>query len=69
MRLSMTSAKAALVLASAFAGADEYVVPLFMSASNPLQQGFVRLINHSTANGVVQIRAVDDSGYEPPALT
>ena len=37
-------------------------VPLFMSASDPDRQGFVRLINHSRAEGTVVVRAIDDAG-------
>lgn len=58
-----------LVLSVVPALADEYVVPLFMSASNAQQQGFIRIVNHSNSAGSVQIRAVDDSGYEPSALS
>ena len=40
----------------------DYTLPLVMSASNPNQQGFVRIINHSDGAGAVEIRAIDDSG-------
>ena len=59
---------ATLLCASALAQSTT-VVPLFMSASNAQQQGFVRVINHSDSAGTVRIRAVDDTGYEPSALT
>ena len=59
---------AALALSCGAAGA-EHVVPLFMSASNAQQQGFVRIINHSDSAGTVRIRAVDDTGHEASALT
>ena len=49
--------------------ADAHHVPLFMSASNALQQGFVRVINHSDDRGTVEVRAVDDTGYRASALT
>ena len=39
-----------------------HAVPLFMSASNPLQQGFVRVVNRSRESGEVAIHAIDDSG-------
>ena len=42
--------------------AETQSVPLFLSASNDLQQGFVRVINHSDESGEVVIHAVDDSG-------
>ena len=61
-------AMAALALSCGAAGA-EHVVPLFMSASNAQQQGFVRIINHSGSAGTVRIRAVDDTGHEASALT
>ena len=64
------TALVSLVLLLMPAEAEEYIVPLFMSASNSEQQGFVRIINHSDYGGSVQIRAVDDSGYEPsPTLS
>ena len=40
----------------------EHTLPLVMSASNTVQQGFVRIINHSNQAGTVQIHATDDSG-------
>ncbi len=49
--------------------AETHDVPLFMAASNDLQQGFVRVINHSDAQGTVEVRAVDDAGHSPPAIT
>ena len=61
-------AMAALALSCGAAGA-EHVVPLFMSASNAQQQGFVRIVNHSDSAGTVRIRAVDDTGHEASALT
>ena len=62
-------AVAACWLAAEPARPVEQVVPLFMSAGNPVQQGFVRVINHSDSSGTVRIRAVDDTGYEPPAVS
>ena len=41
---------------------SEYSLPLFMPASNRVQQGFVRIINHSDHAGAVRIHAIDDSG-------
>lgn len=41
---------------------NRHNLPLVMSASNPVQQGFVRIINHSDRAGSVQIHAIDDSG-------
>ena len=49
--------------------AAEHDVPLFMSASNPTQQGFVRIINRSGESGTVRIHAVDDSGRRAGPVT
>lgn len=46
---------------TAFAATSE-IVPLFISASHPSQQGFVRIINHSDQTGVVAVTAIDDAG-------
>ena len=54
----------ALMLWTTAAPAAEHSIPLFMSASNDLQQGFVRIINHSNESGVVVVRALDDTGRE-----
>ena len=40
----------------------EHSLPLVISAANPVQQGFVRIINHSNKAGTVEIRAFDDFG-------
>ena len=45
----------------AFAATSE-TVPLFISASHPSQQGFVRIINHSDQTGTVAVTAIDDDG-------
>ena len=37
-------------------------IPFMPPASNPNQQGFARIINHSDAGGTVRIHAVDDTG-------
>ena len=37
-------------------------IPLMPPASNPIQQGFVRIINHSHHPGLVHIHAIDDTG-------
>ena len=39
-----------------------HTLPLVTSASNSVQQGFVRIINHSSHAGTVEIHAIDDSG-------
>ena len=40
----------------------DHSLPLVISADNPVQEGFVRIINHSNKAGTVEIRAFDDSG-------
>lgn len=47
-------------------GADDSTVdvPLFLSASESLRQGFLRLINHSDQPGDVSLTAIDDTGRE-----
>jgi len=47
-------------------GADDSTVdvPLFLSASESLRQGFLRLINHSDQPGDVSLTATDDTGRE-----
>ena len=40
----------------------EHTLPLVMAASNRVQQGWVRIINHSNRAGAVEIVAIDDSG-------
>ncbi len=52
---------AAFGAATATAATSE-VVPLFMSASHPSQQGFVRIINRSGLSGEVAVSATDDAG-------
>ena len=44
---------------------------LFASASDPMRQGFVRVLNHSDAGGTATVAATDDAGrtYEPLTLT
>ena len=37
-------------------------IPLFMAASDPTRQGFARITNHTDADGIVRIYAIDDSG-------
>ena len=39
-----------------------YRVPLFLAASRAPQQGFVRIVNHSSAAGTVTVTAIDDAG-------
>ncbi len=50
------------LLCSQAALAAEHEIPLFISASNAMQQGFARIVNHSDESGTVSIRAIDDSG-------
>ena len=46
-------------------------IPLVMAASNPGQQGFVRIINRDNRAGTVSIHAIDDSGrrFGPVSLS
>ena len=48
---------------------SSHTLPLFMSASNMAQQGFVRIINRSDQAGTVTIHAIDDSGQEADPVT
>ncbi|MDE0420899.1 MAG: DUF1588 domain-containing protein [Gammaproteobacteria bacterium] len=45
-----------------------HTVPLFPAAGGE-RQGFVRIINHADAPGVIQIRAFDDSDWDYGAVT
>ncbi|MCY4011412.1 MAG: hypothetical protein OXG82_01720 [Gammaproteobacteria bacterium] len=45
------------------------VVPLFMAAANPLQEGFMRIVNHSATPGTVRIEATDDAGRASMPVT
>ena len=69
MRKTTAFSIAALLFGHASAVlAAEFQIPLFISASHDKQQGFVRIINHSDAAGIVNVRAIDDSGHIlPPA--
>ena len=51
-----------LGMASLSHAQNKYEVPLFLSASNPLRQGFLRIINLSQVGGTATLRAIDDSG-------
>ena len=48
---------------------DSQNVYLFPSASEPLRQGFVRVINHSDEAGEVMIDPIDDSGRQFDTIT
>ena len=41
---------------------DVAAVPLLVSATNSMRQGFVRIINETGVSGTMHIRAVDDGG-------
>ena len=43
-------------------GIDVAAVPLLVSATNSMRQGFLRIINETGVSGTVRIRAVDDGG-------
>lgn len=51
------------------AAPTDHHVPLFLSASDPQRESFVRVINRSLVDGEVRIRATDDSGWRAPELT
>ena len=55
---------AKLIFVRQGAGDSTFHVPLFLSASEPLRQGFLRLINHSARAGEVSLTAIDDIGHE-----
>ena len=55
---------AKLIFVRRGAGEITLDVPLFLSASEPLRQGFLRLINHSDQVGDVALTAIDDPGSE-----
>ena len=41
---------------------NTYRVPLFLAAGGARQQGFVRIVNHSSVSGTVHLTAIDDAG-------
>ena len=51
------------------AAAVQRMVPLFPSASEPLREGFARVINHSAKPGEVSIDPVDDEGVRYDTIT
>ena len=53
---------AAPATAPAAGGASRHLVPLFARASDPLRQGFARVVNRSDEAGEVSVLAVDDGG-------
>ena len=55
---------AKLIFVRQGAGDSTVDVPLFLPASEPLRQGFVRLVNHSDQAGEVSLTAIDDTGRE-----
>ena len=58
----LATAALALLGAVNVVAATSEIVPLFISASHPSQQGFVRIINHSAQSGTVAVTATDDVG-------
>ncbi|MCY4013429.1 MAG: hypothetical protein OXG82_12010 [Gammaproteobacteria bacterium] len=70
MALPLTGHLTNLSTVPANASAAGHTVPMFPAASDPLgQQGFVRVINHSTEAGEVSINAFDDTDRDYPTLT
>ena len=49
--------------------AATHSIPFVPSASDPLREGFVRVINHSDSSGQARIFAIDDSGREFGPIT
>ena len=58
---------ASSIVAATAAGAA--LVPLFPPAADEFRQGFVRVINHSTIAGTVDIVATDDDGTRNTGMT
>ena len=60
-----------LSIPQAMSCAEATTLPLFLSASEPLRQGFVRIVNHSDHAGDVSLTAIDDTGhaFDPFTLT
>ena len=69
--LVLTVASGPIGHAQEDAAVNRRAIPLLMSASNVVQQGFVRVINHSAEAGEVRIHAIDDAGvrYGPAVLS
>ena len=63
-----TLAVVALAIVPAMAS-EATTIPYFPSGSDPDLQGFVRVINHQDAPGIVTIRATDDAGTGPDPIT
>ena len=45
--------------------AASHSIPLFLSASNAMREGFARIINRDNRPGTVNIHAIDDDGWRP----
>jgi len=58
-----------LVLLLADAVAESHSIALFPSASDPVRQGFARVINHAAHGGEIRIVAVDDAGNRKEPIT
>ena len=63
VRLLATCAMALLAVPVA-QGGEQWSIPFFPSASDPLLNGLVRFVNRSGESGEVRIVAVDDAGRE-----
>lgn len=66
LSLALVLAQAPVALAQ-----SKHTLPLFIPASHPTLQGFVRIINLSERAGTVTIHAIDDSGrrFDPISLS
>ena len=69
--ISILLATLALVAPAHGQNADTGIVPLLAASSDPLHQGFVRVVNRSEVAGEVTIEAIDDAGmgYTPVTLS
>ena len=60
---------AVMALGHAALAASMYTIPLVPPASNAIQEGFIRIINHSDRAGTVIIRAIDDTGQRSGSVS
>ena len=45
-------------------GVSAHSLPMFSPATDPVQQGFARIINHSDESGTVRVYGIDDAGVQ-----
>ena len=68
-RSSAAAVGIALLFQLSGAAATVHTLPLIVSAADERRQSFVRVINRSVTDGEVRIDAIDDTGWQAPALT